>query len=84
MIIDNLLQFIGISAGEITKQTVDASTKGVVDVAESIKKGTASAVSKLEGRVDSREPKRDKVTSRFLHVTFDVQHVSFVARLTHD
>ena len=61
MLIDNLLHFVGISAGEITKQTVDASTKGVVDVAESIKKGTDSAVSKLEGRVDSKEPKRDKV-----------------------
>ena len=62
-IIDKFLKFIGISAGEITKQTVDTSTKGLIDVAESVKKGTDSAVNILEGRVDNKEPSKYKVNN---------------------
>ena len=60
-VLDKILRFVGVSAGEITKQTVDVSTKGLVDVAESIQKGTDSAINKLEARIDNKATKKPKV-----------------------
>ena len=72
-IIDNILRILGISIGEITKQTVDVSTKGVIDVAQNIQKGTDSAINKLEGRIDNKvisNPKLNPVKKNTIDKAF--------------